>query len=128
MKRRKPTNVRRLSNNEVALVAEMQQKIDFYERFLFEVSVMCATGKTLYILEDKYSSGDTGTIYKFVKKMITLEQTVNSTDPSSMMHKFMDDFPKKEVKESIAYRDGIIATLRLLGIDVTDNGKILKRL
>lgn len=70
MKRRKPTKVRRLSNNEVALVAEMQQKIDFYERFLLEVSVMCLTGKTQYILEGKYSDAETGTIYNFVKDRI----------------------------------------------------------
>ena len=57
-----------------------------------------------------------------------LKQTVNSIDPSSMMHKFMDDFPHKQVKESIAYRDGIIATLRLLGVEVDDNGNVLRRI
>lgn len=76
MKRRKPTKVRRLNDNEVNLVAEMQQKIDFYERFLFEVSAMCATGKTLYILEDKYSSDYTGIIYNFVKDRIKQEKYV----------------------------------------------------
>lgn len=57
-----------------------------------------------------------------------LKKAVNSIDPSSMMQKFMDDFPKKQVKESIAYRDGIIATLRLLGLAVDDNGNILRKL
>lgn len=128
MKRRKTTKVKKLNENEVALVAVMQQKIDFYERFLLEVSVMCLTGETHFILEGKYSDAETGTIYKFVKNMIKQKQTVNSIDPSSMMHKFMDDFPHKEIKETIAYRDGIIDTLRLLGLVVEDNGHVLKRL
>ena len=74
MKRLKTAKVRRLNGNEVALVAEMQQKIDFYERFITEVATMCFTGKVQFILEDKYSSGDTGTIYKFVKDRINQEK------------------------------------------------------
>lgn len=74
MKRRKPTKVRRLSNNEVALVAEMQQKIDFYERFITEVAIMCFTGKVQFVLEDKYSSDYTGIIYNFVKDRIKQEK------------------------------------------------------
>ena len=74
MKRHKPTKVRRLKGNEVALVAEMQQKIDFYERFITEVATMCFTGKVQFILEGKYSSCDTGTIYNFVKDRIEQEQ------------------------------------------------------
>ena len=70
MKRRKPTKVRRLSNNEVALVAEMQQKIDFYERFLTEMSAMCVFHRVQYVLVDKYSSGETGDVYKFIRKTI----------------------------------------------------------
>lgn len=74
MKRRKPKKVKRLSSNEVALVAEMQQKIDFYERFITEVAIMCLTGKVQFVLEDKYSSDYTGTIYKFVKDRIKQEK------------------------------------------------------
>ena len=70
MKRHKPTKVRRLNRNEVALVAEMQQKIDFYERFITEVATMCFTGKVQFILEGKYSDTETGTIYNFVKDRI----------------------------------------------------------
>lgn len=77
MKRRKPTKVSRLSNNEVAFVAEMQQKIDFYERFITEVATMCFTGKVQFILEGKYSSCYTGTIYNFVKDRIEQEGHAN---------------------------------------------------
>lgn len=57
-----------------------------------------------------------------------LKKAINSIDPSSMMHKFMEDYPKKQVKESIAYRDGVIATLRLLGVVVDEDGNVKKRL
>jgi hypothetical protein len=57
-----------------------------------------------------------------------LKHVINSIEPSQMMYKFMDEFPHKKVAESLAYRDGIIATLRKLGVDVDDHGKILKGL
>lgn len=58
-------------------VCELQQKVDYYERFLQEVGTMCWTGRLLYILEDKYSSGDTGRIYQFIKKKIEEENAKN---------------------------------------------------
>lgn len=73
MRKRKKTKIKRLKANEILLVAEMQSKIDFYERFLTEVAVMCKTHNIQFIIEDKYSSWETGTIYKFVRKKIEEE-------------------------------------------------------
>ena len=73
MRRRKTTRIRRLRATEVQLVAEMQCKIDFYERFIFEIATMCISKSVQIILMDKYSSGYTGDIYKFVRKKIEEE-------------------------------------------------------
>ena len=67
-------------------------------------------------------------IFKNKCDQCELKHVINSIDPSPMMHKFMDEFPHKQVAESLAYRDGIIATLRKLGVEVDDNGDILKGL
>ena len=64
----KRTKIKRLNNNEVALVAEMQSKIDFYERFLNELWMIVITGKDHPILEGGFSSEITGDIYKFIKE------------------------------------------------------------
>ena len=71
--KRKATRIKRLRVNEVQLVAEMQSKIDFYERFLAEVATMCLSRNVHLILEGRYSSWETGAIYKFVKKKIEEE-------------------------------------------------------
>lgn len=73
--KRKATKIKRLRVNEVQLVAEMQSKIDFYERFITEVATMCWSHKVLSILEGKYSSWETGEIYKFVKNTIEEEKS-----------------------------------------------------
>lgn len=73
MKKRKKTKIKRLRANEVQLVAEMQKKIDYYERFLLELSTMIWTRKVQLILEGEYSDRESGEIYKFVKKKIEEE-------------------------------------------------------
>ena len=73
MKKRKKTKIKRLKANEILLVAEMQKKIDYYERFLLELSTMIWTRKVQFILEGEYSDRESGEIYKFVKKKIEEE-------------------------------------------------------
>lgn len=73
MKKRKKTKIKRLKANEILLVAEMQRKIDYYERFLLELSTMIWTRKVQFILEGEYSDEECGEIYKFVRKKIEEE-------------------------------------------------------
>lgn len=63
----------KLTKADVNTICEMQRKIDFYERFITEIAAMCFSNKVLYILEDKYSSGETGEIYKFIRDKIEEE-------------------------------------------------------
>lgn len=70
MMKRKKTKIKRLKANEILLVAEMQKKIDYYERFLLELSTMIWTRKVQFILEGEYSDKESGEIYKFVRKKI----------------------------------------------------------
>ncbi len=71
MRHRKKTKVKRLKTNEVLLVAEMQGKIDFYERFLTDIHRMILRGKSQLIPNCKYSSWETGEIYKFVTSKLS---------------------------------------------------------
>ena len=73
--KRKATKIKRLRVNEIQLVAEMQSKIDYYERFLAEVAMMCLSHNVQLILEGGYSSWETGAIYKFVKNKIEEEKS-----------------------------------------------------
>ena len=66
--KRKRTKIKRLNNNEVALVAEMQSKIDFYESFLNELWRIVITGKDHPVLEGGFLSEITGDIYNFIKE------------------------------------------------------------
>ena len=63
----------KLTKVDVNTICEMQRKIDFYERFIQEIAAMCLSKKVQFILEDKYSSGETGDIYKFVRNKIEEE-------------------------------------------------------
>lgn len=71
---RKKTKVKRLNRNEVALVAEMQGKIDFYERYLLELWVMIRTRQDRAILEGAFSSVYTADIYKFIKENLNKQK------------------------------------------------------
>lgn len=64
----------RLTDNEVGLVAEMQRKIDFYERYIMELWLMVRTRQPRSILEGDYSSEMTGDIYTFIKNNLNKEQ------------------------------------------------------
>ncbi len=64
----------KLTRADVNTICEMQRKIDYYERFITEIAAMCFSNKVLYILEDKYSSDETGKIYNFVRKKIEEEK------------------------------------------------------
>lgn len=64
----------RLTDNEVGLVAEMQRKIDFYERYIMELWMMVRTQQPHSIIEGDYSSPMTGDIYTFIKDNLNKEQ------------------------------------------------------
>ena len=70
MEKRKKTKVKRLTKNEVQLVAEMQSKIDFYERFLFELSAVIMSMKYFPILDGEFSNEWTATVHNYVKEKI----------------------------------------------------------
>lgn len=69
-KKRKPTCFKRLKPNEVALVADMQQKIDNYEFFVTLLHRMILRNEVRTIPETYISTWETGDIYNFVKKKI----------------------------------------------------------
>ena len=68
MKRKR--NKSRLTRTDVDTICTMQRKIDFYERYIEEVSAMILSGKVVPILEGEFSSIETATIYNFVKANI----------------------------------------------------------
>ena len=67
MKKRKKTKIKRLWANEVQLVAEMQSKIDFYERFIMELAIVILKKKYMPILEGNYSDDWTGVVHNYIK-------------------------------------------------------------
>ena len=72
--RKKTTRLKRMGDNEVALVADMQHRLDCYERYVECLCWMIVTGKDKFLLESDISSDATGVIYKYVREKVAMDR------------------------------------------------------